>query len=89
MESVLKLVQHVDCTAVQENQDKDRIMDEIKEVCRLMACNESWFALESDENLIEACIYQRESLKSRYRYLLKQARLKGINAPLICKGQGG
>ncbi|MCY1714527.1 DUF2508 family protein [Caproiciproducens galactitolivorans] len=86
MESVLKLVQRVDCTAAQENEDKDRIMDEIKEVCRLIACNESWFALENDENLIEACIYQRESLNSRYRYLLNQARLKGINASLACKG---
>ena len=44
-----------------------------------MACNDLWFELECDENLIEACIYQREALQARYRYLLGTARRKGIS----------
>jgi hypothetical protein len=79
MESVLKLIQRTDCAAVQKNQDSQRLIDEIKEVGRLIACNDSWFELECDENLIEACIYQREELNSRYRYLLKSARQRGLS----------
>lgn len=36
--------------------------------------NQSQYDLESDPDLIEACIYQRAALLSRYRYLLRQAR---------------
>nr|WP_319487877.1 DUF2508 family protein [uncultured Caproiciproducens sp.] len=89
MESVLKLVQRTDCAAVQENEDKNKIIAEIKEVCRLLACNDCWFELECDENLIDACIYQREALHSRYRYLLNLAKQRGISCtPFKCKGMG-
>lgn len=79
MESVLKLIQRTDCAAVQENEDKNRLLNEIKEVGRLIACNECWFEMECDENLIDACIYQREALYSRYRYLLKSAKQLGVS----------
>lgn len=80
MESVLKLIQRADCAAVQENDEqKKRLLEEIKEVGRLIACNDSWFELECDDNLIEACIYQREALNSRYRYLLKAAKQQGVS----------
>ncbi len=82
MESVLKLIQRTDGAAVQKNDDKkERLLEEIKEVGRLIACNDCWFEMESDENLIDACIYQREELNSRYRYLLKTARQQGVNCP--------
>ncbi len=90
MESVLKLMQRTNCAVVKENEDTKRLVDEIKEVCRLIACNDCWFELECDENLIDACIYQREELNSRYRYLLKSARQQGISCtPFKCKGTGG
>lgn len=89
MESVLKLIQRTDCAVVKENDDRKRIVDEIKEVCRLIACNDCWFELECDENLIDACIYQREELNSRYRYLLNSARQQGISCtPFKCKEAG-
>ncbi|MBW7573242.1 DUF2508 family protein [Caproiciproducens faecalis] len=89
MESVLKLVQRTDCAAVQENEDKKKIVEEIKEVCRLIACNDCWFELECDENLIDACIFQREELHSRYKYLLNLAKQRGIScAPFKCKEMG-
>lgn len=80
MESVLKLLQHTtDCEEVQDDLDRRQIIDAIRDVSRRLAYNECWFQLESDENLIDACIYQREELKSRYRYLLKLAKQKGVN----------
>lgn len=79
MESVLKLIQRTDCAAVQKSEESQRLIEDLKEVGRLIACNEAWFNLECDENLIEACIYQRAELDSRYRYLLKSARQKGLS----------
>lgn len=81
METVLKLIQRVDGRAAdnRKEQEKRRILEEIRDVARMMACNDRWFELECDENLIESCIYQREALRARYRYLLGVARRKGIS----------
>lgn len=80
MESVLKLLQRTtECEEVQNDRDRQQIIDSIRDVCRQLAYNECWFQLESDEDLIDACIYQREALKSRYRYLLNLAKRKGVN----------
>lgn len=80
MESVLKLLQRTTvCEEETTELDRRKIVDSIREVSRQLAYNECWFQLESDENLIDACIYQREELKSRYRYLLNLAKQKGVN----------
>ena len=81
METVLKLIQRVDSreTDKKQEQEKRQLLEELREVARLMAGNDLWFQLECDENLIEACIYQREALQARYRYLLGTARRKGIS----------
>ena len=81
METVLKLIQRVDSreTDKKQEQEKRQLLEELREVARLMACHDLWFQLECDENLIEACIYQREALQARYRYLLGTARRKGIS----------
>ena len=68
---------------------EDVLLQEIYEVNRLIHCNDVWFDAESDEDLIESCIYQRESLRARYRYLLAAARKRG-NLPLFLSyGIGG
>jgi hypothetical protein len=89
MESVLKLIQRTDCVAVLKNEDRQKLIDELKEVGRLIACNDCWFDLECDENLIDACIYQREELNSRYRYLLKTARQKGLSCTPFTSNNSG
>ena len=96
MESVLKLIQQgtaqvaetgrktseTSRESLEEKENKNRILDEMREILEQMSFNERWFQLECDDNLIDACIYQRESLKARYRYLLAKARDLGIqNAP--------
>lgn len=58
--------------------DSGKLLEEIREVSRLLACNEVWFQQECDENLIDSCIYQRESLQARYRFLLNQAKKQGL-----------
>lgn len=51
------------------------LLEEIKEVCSEMAKTENWFQMESNDDLIEACIYQREFLNSRYKYLINKVKL--------------
>ena len=50
------------------------ILEEIKNVCSEMAKTENWFQTECNDDLIEACIYQREFLNSKYKYLINQLR---------------
>lgn len=79
MESVLKLLQRTECETEKSEIDKETVLSEIKDVSRLLAYNECWFQLECDSDLIDACIYQREELQARYRYLLHLARQYGVN----------
>ena len=87
MESVLKLLQHNNgrsrdrdvCGTKKDRVDGHRILEEIQEVSRQMAYNECWFQVECDHNLIDACIYQREELSARYRYLLELAKNSKLN----------
>lgn len=66
--------------------NKDLLLKEIKEVCHQMASTNTWFQMEEDEDLIEACIYQMEVLNARYRYLIRKARNEKITlSPFIKK----
>ncbi len=60
---------------------EDVLLQEIREVNRQIHCNNAWFDLESNQDLIESCIYEGESLRARYRYLLGIARRQGVSAP--------
>lgn len=81
MESVLKLFQRVSTAVVKEDKSHDNLLEEIREVSRQIAYNECWFQNECDSDLIDACVFQREALRARYRYLLNLARNRGINSP--------
>lgn len=57
----------------------DPVIAAIREVCEQMNLVENRFSLETDPDLIEGCIFEMESLRARYRYLLRQARDQGIS----------
>lgn len=78
MESVLKMIQRTNCAPEKANVDRGRILDEIREVSRLLTYNDCWFQYECDADLIDACIFQREELRARYRYLLGAAKRLGV-----------
>jgi hypothetical protein len=79
MESVLKMIQRTNFASEQADTARSRILDEIREVSRLLAYNDCWFQYECDDNLIDACIFQREELSARYRYLLEKAKQLGVS----------
>lgn len=52
----------------------------IRDVCMRLENANTRFEMERDEDLIEACIYEMEALRARYRYLLKLAKSQGLTA---------
>ena len=54
------------------------IIETIREVCEQMEIAESRFAQETDPDLIESAIYEMQSLRAKYRYLLRAARTQGV-----------
>ena len=62
-----------------KKQEESPLAEAIREVSRLLSCNEAWFRLETDEDLIEACIYESRALRARYRYLLRMAREQNVH----------
>lgn len=54
------------------------IIESIREVCGCMDAVQSRFEQESDPDLIEAAIYELQSLRAKYRYLLRTAREEGV-----------
>ncbi len=63
---------------LREEQPPHPIIESIRDVCARLEAVESRFANETDSDLIEGCIYERESLRAQYRYLLRLAREQGI-----------
>lgn len=80
MESVLRILQHTVGETQKAKEDGREVVEQIQEVSRQIAYNECWFQMECDDNLIEACIYQREELRARYRYLLNLAKRMGVSS---------
>jgi|GEM_PF-1050424 len=55
------------------------ILDEIRSTVSMIHSMQQWFNTESDADLIEACVFQLESLEAKYRYLLRLAKDRGLN----------
>ena len=50
----------------------------IRQVCESLDAVQDRFELETDADLIEASIFEMQSLRAKYRYLLRVARSEGI-----------
>ena len=67
-------------SAREEEQNRIRLLEELREVRRLLACNEAWFQLETDLAMVEACVFERRSLLARNRALLEEAKRRRLTA---------
>lgn len=54
------------------------LLESIRDVCCRMQALESQFAMQSDNDMIEACIYEMEALRAQYRFLLRKAKEAGV-----------
>ena len=55
-------------------------IEAIREVCALIEQVENRFSFETDPDLIESCVYELQSLRARYRYLLRESRMNAIKS---------
>ncbi len=62
---------------------EDGILLQIKDTSQRLKSAYSRFENESNEDLLDSIIYEIQSLKALYRYLLKLAREKGIECSEI------
>lgn len=65
---------------VKTEEQPHELLTAIRDTCRRMDNAKLRFEMESDSDLIEACIYEMESLRARYRYLLRMAGCRGHGA---------
>lgn len=63
---------------LREDTEPHPIIGSIREVCGQIDVAQSRFEQQSDPDLIEAAIYELQSLRAKYRYLLRVAREEGI-----------
>lgn len=54
------------------------VIEAIRDICARIDAVQSRFEMETDPDLIDGCIYELESLRAQYRYLLRTARQQGI-----------
>ena len=63
----------------EEKTSDDALLEDIRSICRQMDAARARFEMEQDEDLVEASIYELESLKARYRYLIKRAKKEKLS----------
>lgn len=84
MEGVLHMIRHTAGNAasqeVSTQVETKAILKEIREVSQQLQYIDQWFDMECNEDMIDSCIYQREALQARYRYLLSQAKQYNLSA---------
>lgn len=66
-----------------DNLEKDELLEEMERLKELIEKNEQVFNITTDEELIDAVIYEQISLKHRFAHLLKTAKEKGIRIDYI------
>ena len=63
-----------------EKEDENMLAKQIKECEMLLRQNEIKFNFETEPELIDAHIYEREALMVRYGHLIRQAKLCGLKS---------
>lgn len=84
MESVIRSAFGANTDAAQSAKEKEtaaQLVAEIDAVCTQLASVNDKYNLTSDNDLIDALIYQELALRARYSYLLKLARERHIRYP--------
>ena len=63
--------------------EQNELIFQIRDTSQRLAAAYSRFEIESNEDLLDSIIYEIQSLKALYRYLIKLAKEKGIECAEI------
>lgn len=84
MEGILGRVERLPFVKAREkeqaNPEHERLMGELQETKQRLENARQRFDLETNFDLIEACILEVEALERRYSYLLKEAKRERVRA---------
>ncbi|MDR1466958.1 MAG: YaaL family protein [Oscillospiraceae bacterium] len=80
----------INCKRKNTNQQKEEcfILQEIKRVKKQIYCDKNWLNVETDNDLIEACIYELKALEARYKFLFRIAQNRGISVKFLQEFSG-
>lgn len=60
---------------------EEKLLADIRNVCRNLDAAYARFEYESDDDLVESAIFEIESLKAKYRHLIKLAKDEKLENP--------
>lgn len=80
MEKKIRLLSADKLRTKETETPEQKLLNEIREVCRKIEAAYENFSYEQDDDLVEATIYEIEALKARYRYLLRLAKNQNITS---------
>ena len=80
MEKKIRLLSAEKLRAKESETPEQKLLNEIREVCRKIETAYENFGYEQDDDLVEAAIYEIEALKARYRYLLRLAKSQNVTS---------
>ncbi len=58
--------------------EKNELMRQIRDTSQKLEAAYSRFEIENNEDLLDSIIYEIQSLKALYRYLIKRAKTEGL-----------
>ena len=58
--------------------EQNELINQIRDTSQRLAAAYSRFEIESNEDLLDSIIYEIQSLKALYRYLIKRAKTEGL-----------
>lgn len=64
---------------IPKKESQSPLILEIEETLQALECNKKNFNYETDENIIEALIFEERSLLARYRHLMCEAKKSGVS----------
>lgn len=67
---------------IDKDKEKQKLITEIKRAQVEVKTAEHFFQFVSDPELVDVAIYDLEAKKSRYRYLIRMAKEKGVKKSL-------
>ncbi|AFK85643.1 MULTISPECIES: DUF2508 family protein [Thermoanaerobacterium] len=79
MGTLYKIFREISAAKEEIDEENNALINEVKNTMRQLKDAEMYFQSVTDPDLIDQAIYNIESLRKKYTYLLKKAKENGVN----------